>query len=78
MSERIFEVNGLYVTSVAAPGGTGPVLEFSQDTWPDNPRLNPEQADALLVAIGLWIGRCRPDILEKREKRKAGLDNPNR
>jgi len=53
MSERIFEANGLYVTSVAQPLGAGPALEFDRGT--PNPRLNAEEAFELMTALAHWI-----------------------
>ena len=78
MSERIFECNGLYVTSVAAPGEAGPVLEFCQSVGtsePINPRLNRDEAFALLLALSNWVF-CTDTA--RRKAKNPGLDDPNR
>ena len=55
MSERIFELNGFYVTSVAAPFHQGPLLEFHQSYSSDNPRLDETEVRLLVVALSAWI-----------------------
>jgi len=73
MSERIFERNGVYVTSVAQPLGAGPALEF--DTAGNNPRLNRDEAFALLLALSNWVF-CTDTA--RRKAKTTGLENPNR
>jgi hypothetical protein len=70
MSKRIFEANGLYVTSVAQPLGAGPVLEF--DTAGANPRLNEKEIWLLFESLQAWLDE------HGRISSLLGLDDPNR
>ena len=53
MSERIFESNGLYITSVAQPNHQGPALEFCAAG--QNPRLEEQEVRKLIIQLAEWV-----------------------
>lgn len=66
MSTRIFEQNGLYVTSMTAPAGQGRVLEFDSH----GARLNEIEVRLLLVALTAWISDCDARREHKRKEKE--------